>query len=457
MNSTESPSKSIRIDRPFPLPAYVKEALQKLDDEGHVAYVVGGGVRDFLLNRESKDYDIATSALPEELCRLYLNAVTVGKAFGVIKVPIQASSLCLEIATFRQDLEYQDHRHPQRVVFSKPGEDARRRDFTINALFYDPKTSIILDFTGGFDDLCQGVIRAIGHPSDRFREDALRLLRAVRFKVRLGFVIEQQTLEAIRLRARLITKISSERIRDELNLMWTGPKPDEAVQLLSELGLLTFVLPEVEAIRKMDQNVLGKPIEMTWVHLLRTLRFLSQQDFLRTSLLFWVAILHEVGKPIVSKLNEGKNLNGHELEGAKIAYKIAFRLKMTREECQKIAVMIGDHLKFKDVFQMRESTLQRFIRQDHFEELLAFHKADALATDGNLAYYEFCSARLESIKKAPPMDFYRLVDGRDLIQMGLHPGPEFSEILRVIEDLALEKVLTTKDDALEYVVKHFVR
>jgi poly(A) polymerase len=439
------------------LPPYVREALQKLNDAGHVAYVVGGSVRDFLLNRESKDHDIATSATPDQICELFPKSVTVGKAFGVIKVPTGTEPPLLEIATFREDQEYQNHRHPTSVVFSGPYQDAQRRDFTINGLFYDPKTGRILDSVGGGDDLQSKVIRAIGNPSERFKEDALRLLRAVRFSTRFGFQIEPATATAIHARARLITKVSAERIRDELNGMWTGPRPAQSLQLLAELGLLDLILPEVESLKGVPQIPATRPQEDVWSHVLRVLDHLAAQNPKRSSVVCWAAILHEVGKPIASRLNGGKNFNGHELEGAKLVERITNRLKMSRLEINQIVALVSDHLKFKDVFQMRESTLQRWIRQPYFEDLLALHRADATASDGNLAYYEFCAHRYETFKKAPSIEIQKLVDGKDLIQMGFSPGPEFSEILRVVEDLALEKKLSSKEEALEYVVKNFVK
>ncbi len=454
MNEQE---KWVRVDRPFQLPTYVREALQKLSESGHVAYLVGGCVRDFLIGREIKDYDIATDANPDLLCKLFPMAITVGKAFGVIKVPTGTQPPLLEIATFRKDLDYHDHRRPEGVVFSGPLEDASRRDFTMNGLFYDPKTNRILDCVEGVEDIRRKVIRAIGNPSVRFREDALRLLRAVRFKTRLGFSIDPETAQAIRSRARLISKVSSERIRDELTAMWTGPHPGEALTLLSELELLPVVLPEVEALKGVVQIPSYHPNEDVWSHLIKMVEMLAQQTPQRSATLAWAAILHEVGKPVVSIKNEGRNFNGHELEAAKLADKITQRLKLSGNETQRVVALVADHLKLKDVFQMREATLQRLLREDHFEELLALHRADTCASDGNLAYYEFCSSRLNQIKNGSQIEIPKLIDGRDLIQLGFSPGPLFSEILATIEDLTLEKKLTTQDQALEYVIKNFVR
>ena len=449
--------KWIRLDRPMPLPSYVKEVLQKLNEEGHVAYVVGGSVRDFLLGRESKDHDIATSALPEELCKLFPLAVMVGKEFGVLKVPTGTQPPLIEIATFRKDLDYEDHRHPTGVVFSNPIEDAMRRDFTINALFYDPKSNRVLDSSGGMEDLKVKKIRAIGEPSVRFREDALRLLRAIRFKTQLGFELDGETAKAIQSRARLISKVSAERIRDELTLMWTGPRPAEALRLLSELGLLQLILPEVQVLKGVPHIPSHSDQGDLFTHLLKTLEFLVVQNKSRSFTLAWATVLHEIGKPIVARLSAEKNFIGHELEGVRVAEKISDRLRFSRAETDQIVKLIADHTKFKDVFQMRESTLQRWIREDYFEELLALHQADAVSSDGNLAYYEFCFNRWDAYRKSPPIPFQKILDGKDLIQLGFQPGPLFSEILRVVEDLALEKKLSTKDEALEFVIRNYVK
>jgi len=412
-------------------------------------------VRDFILGVPSKDHDIATSADPDELCRLFPNAVTVGKAFGVIKVPLGGEGPeFLEIATFREDLEYRDHRHPKAVRFSGPQEDARRRDFTINALYYDPKTSRILDSTGGMEDLKRGVVRAIGVADERFREDALRLLRAIRFATQFGFALDPATAEAIRARSKLIAKISPERIREELTRMWMGPRPAESLELLSKQSLLTYVLPELDHLHGLKQPVGAYGESDAWKSLLRTLRVLAKQSPARSSRLAWAAILSDIGKPKAARKSAGKNFNEHETMGAAMAAEIVARLKFSRADGDQIVAMILDHLKFREVFSMREATLERFVREPHFEEMLALHKAQATASDGNLAFYEFCAYRLAAARTASAEP--RLIDGKDLIQLGLMPGKEFSEILRAVEDLALERKLRTKEEALEYIVKHFV-
>ncbi|MBI4925205.1 MAG: CCA tRNA nucleotidyltransferase [Bdellovibrio sp.] len=445
----------IRTNRPFPLPHYVKEALDKLNKAGFVAYIVGGNVRDFLLNRETKDHDIATNATPDQLCELFPKAIQVGKAFGVLKIPIKDVAYPLEIASFRKDLDYEDSRHPRGIELASPLEDVKRRDFTINGLFYDPKTACILDGVDGAPDLIRRVIRAIGDPFERFKEDALRLLRAVRFMANFDFNLDPNTKEAIRSRSNLITQVSYERIREELNLMLTGPNPVLALKMLSELKLLNFILPELEKLKGVEQSPVYHPEGDVWVHALKVMEYTAKQNPVRSTVMAWGALLHDIGKPAAATRSGGKNFIGHEADGAKIASKICQRFKMSKHDTDLIVSFVEDHLKFKDAFQMRESTLKRFLSQEAFDDLLAIHRADSMASDGNLAFHEFCSSYYKKLEETPILS-KKLISGRDLIHLGLTPGPKFSEILRSIEDLALEDKLNTKEEALEYVLKHFV-
>ena len=437
---------------------YVRDAIEKLSRAGYVAYLVGGCVRDFLLQKPIKDFDLATDALPDQLAELFPNAIDVGKQFGVIKVPIE-SGVVLEIATFREDLEYVDHRHPSHVRFAGPEEDARRRDFTINALYLDPRTQRLLDTVGGVEDLKLRMIRAIGDPKARFKEDALRLLRAVRFATRFGFEIDQETDLAIRERGRLLLKISSERVRDELNLMLESASAAQALALLSNNGLLAYVLPEVESLRLVPESpavgsATGRTVFQQELRVLEAL--IKQNPSGRTRALIWGAVLQSAGKAIAHSRNSGKSFNGHELEGAKLARAVCSRLKFPTELSDRVVHLVEEQLKFGDVFRMREATLQRFLRSDGFAELLALHRAQATCSDGNLAAYEFCASRYRELLALGPGEG-RLLKGEDLVQLGLSPGPRFSEILRDVEDQAFEGKIKTKDEALEYVVKHYVR
>lgn len=450
--------KWIRIDRAFQIPLTVKEAIRKLDEAGHVVFVVGGGVRDFLLRRPVKDFDLATSANPDELCRIFPKSYTAGKSFGVVRLPSgENPDSAVEIATFRQDLEYEDFRHPKGVIFAGPLEDAHRRDFTINALFFDSKTHRILDCVDGMKDLESRLIRAIGVPEKRFEEDALRLLRAIRFAASLDFEIEPETHRAIEKKSRLIEKISAERIRDELDRVIAGPQPSRGFRLLSELQLLRSILPELERLKGLKGVKGGDPSSGdTWERTLRALEIMARLFPTGRSIeLCWATAFLYLGKLFNPTSSSSRSRKVSEPEGAHRAREIARRLKMTRNVTETIGKLLTEHSKFKEVFHMREATLERWIRQPEFENLLALHRIHAMATDGNLAYYDFCLSRYEAALAQPKRE--KLLDGKDLIQLGLAPSEQFSHILRTIEDLVLEDKLKTKEEALEYVVKHFVR
>ncbi len=407
-------------------------------------------MRDFLLKRDTIDHDIATDALPEQVLELFPEAMPVGVAFGVVLLPSG-----IEIATFRRDLEYKDHRHPEGVEFASPEEDARRRDFTINGLFYDVKSEDILDCVGGLDDLKARVLRAIGDPKERFREDALRLLRAVRFATRLQFDIEPGTADAIRAQSRLISRVSAERIRDELDEILRGSHPRAGVELMHRLGILSHILPELERTRGVSQADPLRPDEDVWSFTLRVLDELAKPREPRSFALSLSALCGGLGKPAVFRNNNNQNFNGHEIEGAKLTSKIAERLKLPNSEIDRAAAIVGDQLKFREVFQMREATFLRWIAMPHFEDSLRLHRAEALAIDGNLTAWEYCARRLEELRNAPKTE--KLVSGEDLVQLGLKPGPEVARILRAVEDLTLERKLQTKEAALEYVLRTFVR
>lgn len=374
----------------------------------------------------SKDHDLVTDASPDQVLKLFPRALEIGKAFGVITVPV--NSALIEIATFREDLGYDDFRRPKGVKLAgDPATDAARRDFTVNALYFDSKTGKVLDLVDGIEDLKKRELRAIGDPSVRFREDALRLLRLVRFASRLGFAIEPKTLEAARDKANLIAKVSAERVRDELALMWSGAHPEKALRLLRELKLLDRVLPEVA-------KLTGRP---DGARTEKRLELLGRDGRLRSSALGWAAVLADTGSI-------------EQIEAS------CRRLKLSGEETERVCFIVAGHGKIREAFEMREATLLRFLVEPGIEEALAFHRVDALATDGNLAHHEFCSVRLRAIRAQGDLA-RNWIDGKDLIEIGFEPGPEFSEILRTVEDLALEGKLKSKEEALDYVVRHWVR
>jgi poly(A) polymerase len=378
-------------------------------------------VRDFLLGEPTKDFDLATDATPDEVAELFPNAIDVGKAFGVMKVPMGEESEIIEIATFREDAEYSDYRHPKSVRFSGPEADATRRDFTINGLFYDPKTRRILDCVEGVADLKAKRLRAIGDPASRLREDALRIFRAVRFAVRFGFRIEDSTWRALMENARFTRKVSAERIRDEFALMLKGRRPHEAIAFLRELGVVSLWLPEIAKV---------KPV---------VLSALDDDPTPRSTALVFAVALSEAG--------------GEDPE--KSLQSACDRLRLSGDDKKRVIDLVLGLPKFNHAFQMREATLRRWVLEPYFDELLQLHRAVNRANAGNLMPYRFLKKLRDEALVGPEQE--KLITGSDLLGLGFSPGPQFTDILRVVDDLQLEKKLSSKDDALEYVVKHFVR
>jgi poly(A) polymerase len=428
-----------------------RQIAATLRGHGFQALLVGGCVRDLLLNRTPKDWDVATDATPTEVLNLFPDAKLVGAQFGVVLV--REGDAQVEVATFRSDGVYEDGRRPADVRFEKsPHEDAARRDFTINALFMDPVTSEILDFVGGRQDLDSQIIRAIGDAEARFREDHLRLLRAVRFAARLGFRIDPSTFHAIQKMAPEVRTVAPERVRDELTRILTEGSASRGFQMLDASGLLEQVLPEVCSMKGVEQPPEFHPEGDVWVHTLLLLEKLDRP----TPTLAWGALLHDVGKPSTFQMADRIRFNGHVEAGVEIARHIMNRLRFSREDADQILALIGNHMKFKDAFDMRESTLKRFIRQPAFEEHLELHRLDCLSSNGYTDSYEYVKARLaglseEALKPAP------LLTGRDLIERGYQPGPLFSEILHAVEDAQLEGTLRTPEDAWRLVEERYPR
>ncbi len=432
---------------PRELAAYI---CRKLQASGFKAYLVGGCVRDLLLGREPEDYDVATDALPERVQQLFPHSLAVGAQFGVIVVvedPIQ-----VEVATFRSDVGYSDGRHPDRVRYTKSAEeDVRRRDFTINGLLLDPLTGQVLDYVGGRGDLSAGVIRAIGQPGQRFREDKLRMVRAVRFAARFGYRIEPATFAAIRELATEVRVVSAERLRDELTKLLTEGKARRGFELLDETGLLPAVLPEIARMKGVEQPPQFHPEGDVWIH---TLLMLERLPAGVPPTLAWGVLLHDVGKPptFTPPANpEGRiRFDQHVEVGTRMAEEICRRLRFSGNDTEQIAALVANHLRFKDVAEMRASTLKRFVRLDRFEEHLELHRLDCLASHGSLEAYEFVR---RFVAETPPEEVRpaRVVTGDDLIAMGFTPGPRFKEILQMVEDAQLEGRLKGREEALAFV------
>lgn len=425
-----------------------------LHRHGHQAYLVGGCVRDILLDREPADYDVATSATPAEVLQLFPHGLDVGAHFGVIL--LQQNSLKVEIATFRSDLGYSDGRHPDKVVYSKtPQEDTQRRDFTINGLLMRHDTREVLDFVGGRADLDAGIIRAIGEPSRRFAEDKLRMLRAVRFAARFGYTIEPATFSAIRQHISEINVVSAERIREELTKLLTEGAARGGFELLDDLALLRELLPEVAAMKNVPQPPQFHPEGDVWIHTLLMLQGLPSGV---SPTLAWGTLLHDVGKPptfrSASETGDRIRFDGHVEVGVRMADEICRRLRFSNDDTDQVKALVANHMKFKDVAQMRAATLKRFVRLPNFTEHLELHRLDCLSSHGKLDAYDAIRSFLADTppeQVRPP----RLLSGDDLKTLGYTPGPQFQKMLAALEDAQLDETIQSREEALDFVRRHY--
>lgn len=423
---------------------------ERLRERGFQAFFVGGCVRDLLLGGQPADYDVATDATPEQVQEIFPQSVAVGAQFGVILVPEEGHKF--EIATFRADVGYSDGRHPDGVIYARtPEQDVQRRDFTINGLLMRPETGEILDYVGGQADLKAGIVRAIGDPVRRFSEDKLRMMRAVRFAARFGYTIEPVTFDAIHRLAGDIHQVSAERIRDEMTKLLTEGAARRGFELLDECSLLGHVLPEVSLMKGVAQPPEFHPEGDVWIHTRLMLGMLPK----RCSPTFaWGVLLHDVGKPPTfrSKAETGDRIrfDGHVEVGAKMAQDICTRLRFSSEETERVVALVANHLRFKDVSQMRVSTLKRFVRLPHFDEHIELHRLDCLSSHRQMDAYDFVQ-RFLAETPAQQVRPSRLISGDDLKELGLTPGPPFAAILRAVEDAQLEGRLTSREQALEWV------
>jgi poly(A) polymerase len=447
------------------LKTFAVDIIQTLRQRGFLAYLAGGCVRDLLLKREPADYDVATSATPSQVMEIFPDTYAVGVQFGVVLVPLPEhrrtsgdegalpKTQAVEVATFRSDLGYTDGRRPDEVRFSQdPREDVARRDFTINGMMLDPVSGEVLDFVGGRRDLEAGIIRTIGDPELRFAEDKLRMLRAVRFSARFGYVIEPQTLAAIQRLAHETQVVSRERVRDELTKMLTEGDGRRAFLLLDESGMLKEVLPEISAMKGVQQPPEFHPEGDVFVHTLLLLENLPRPC---PPTLAWGALLHDVGKPATFRVAPDRiRFDDHVDVGVKIAEEICARLRFSNHDAAQVLALVDNHMRFGHVTRMKESTLKKFFRLPGFDEHLALHRADSLASHGNLSTYELIRTKLAEIppEKIRPA---ALVTGDDLIAAGYAPGPRFREILEAVEDAQLDGRLLSRDMALEFVKQQF--
>jgi poly(A) polymerase len=430
--------------------------VEELRRNGFSAYLAGGCVRDLLLGVPPQDFDVTTSARPEQVMALFPETLAVGAQFGVVLVvmrPTREQPIHVEVATYRADLGYSDGRHPDAVRFAAtPQEDVQRRDFTINGLLLDPTSNEVLDYVGGRADLEHKIVRTIGDPQQRFAEDKLRMMRAVRFAARLGYEIEPRTMAAIRESASEIHQVSRERIRDELEKMLTEGHARRAFELLDDSGLLIQVLPEVAAMKGVAQPPQYHPEGDVWIHTLMLLEGLNKGT---SASLAWGVLLHDVGKPPTYRVAPDRiRFDGHAEIGTKMALEITKRLRFSNEIAEQVASLVANHMRFGDVKRMKVSTLKRFMRLPAFPEHLELHRLDVSASHRDLSLYEFVKDKVENtpeeeIRPAP------LITGNDLIRLGWVPGPEFKTILQAVEDAQLEHELHTPEEALSFAETNF--
>ena len=428
-----------------------RKICTRLREHGHIAYFAGGCVRDMVRGLAPKDFDIATDAPPEMVQKIFPRTYAVGALFGVIVVV--ENEMNFEVATFRSDDAYIDGRRPIAVHFSTPEEDAKRRDFTINGMFFDPAKDEVIDFVGGRADLGKKLVRAIGDPAQRFAEDRLRMLRAVRFATVLDFQIDEQTWKALVANAKRITEISAERVRDELVKIFLSSNRLRGWDLLDQSGLLGVVLPEIEPMKDCQQPEQFHPEGDVFQHTRLMLQLLPET--VSVPLVFSV-ILHDVGKPVTATIDPTGRIrfNEHDRIGAEMTEKIMERLRFSRAEIDATVEMVRQHMVFKDVPKMRVAKLKRFMARPTFEEELELHRVDCAGSHRLMDNYEFLLRKREEFANEPIIP-PPLVNGNDLMSLGLKPGPKFGEILEAVETRQLEGALKSRDEALDWVKREY--
>lgn len=423
--------------------------VKRLRERGFEAYLAGGCVRDFLLGKEPQDFDVATDAKPDAIGKIFPQTVAVGTQFGVTVVVVDGEGF--EVATFRYDGPYLDGRRPSHVRFASLEEDILRRDFTINGMMYDPVTDRIMDRVGGRTDLSRRLIRAIGNPRERFEEDRLRMVRAVRFAASLGFSIEESTFAAIRQLAPTITQISWERIGEEISRILTEGGAQRGFAILDATGLLAILLPEVEAMKGVEQSPDFHPEGDVFIHAMLTLGRLKDA----TETLAYGCLLHDVAKPVCLQRDDGRiTFYGHTEKGAEMAVEILRRLRRSRAVWERVAYLVRNHLRHTQAPKMRLSTLKRFLGEEGITELLELARIDALSANGDLQDYFFCKRRLAEFKEEE-IHPEPLLRGKDLIGLGFAPGPVFQKILREVEEAQLEGEIESREEALAWVTARY--
>ena len=424
------------------------DIIGKLQEKGHIAYLAGGCVRDMLRGETPKDYDIATSALPEEITSIFTKTREVGVHFGVVIVIV--NNQAFDVATFRNDGSYKDGRHPEEVTFSTPQDDTARRDFTVNGIFFDPISEKYIDFVEGKSDIDKKVIRAIGEPNLRFQEDHLRLLRAIRFAARFDYEIEAETWNSIKSNASGISKISKERIRDELTKILLNENRVLGFDLLVESGLMEHIIPEILQLKGCEQPPQFHPEGDVFVHTRLMLSLLKDAPSIELVL---SVLLHDIGKPATYSFDEEADrirFNGHDKLGAEMSEQILRDLKFSNSIIEDVVQMVANHMTFKDVQKMRQSKLKRFMSRSTFNDEIELHRVDCLGSWGGLDNYDFLNKKMVEFANEPIIP-QPLLTGKDLIELGWSPGPDLGQTLNSVQDMQLEGKLNSKDEALDWV------
>ena len=438
----------VKMSQTEKMALHIVESLKKAN---FLAYFAGGCVRDLIMRRAPKDYDIATTARPEDIEEIFPKCVPVGKQFGVMIV-IQGVHQ-FEVATFRREGPYRDGRHPEGVSFTTPEEDANRRDFTVNGLFYDPLKRKIIDYVGGRGDIRKKLIKTIGRPHERFQEDRLRLLRAVRFAANLGFAIEATTWAAIEELRKEIHSVSQERVRDELIKMFTRSHAGRGLELLSESGLLQEVLPEIEKMKGVEQPPEFHPEGDVFIH---TKMLMDQLESPSVALAFG-ALFHDVGKPDTFSDEGGRiHFYSHPKVGGDITRKIMARLRFSNREITDVVSCVENHMKFANVKEMRLGKLKQFVARENFPTELELHRIDCLARHGKLELHRFLKHKLREFKKEE-LKPKRFITGDDLIALGIKPGPAMKEMLEEAYALQLEGKVKSRNAGMDWAKKQFLK
>ena len=438
-------------DNISPMEKAARQIVARLRERGHVTYFAGGCVRDLVRGEPAKDFDIVTDAPPEIVQQIFPRTHAVGAHFGVIVV--LENEFQFEVATFRSDDVYVDGRRPSAVHFSSPEEDAKRRDFTINGMFFDPIANEVIDFVGGRADLEAKLIRAIGEPTKRFEEDRLRMLRAVRFAAVLDYKIDNPTWAALVANAATINDISAERIREELVRIFLSTRRVRGWDLLDASGLMKDILPEVDVMKGCAQPPQFHPEGDVFQHTRIMLELLPEQ--VSVPLVFSV-LLHDIGKPPTATVDETGRIrfNAHDRIGAEMTEAIMQRLRFSRAEIDATVEMVRQHMVFKDVPHMRVAKLKRFMARPTFEEELELHRVDCASSHGMMENYEFLMQKREEFANEPIIP-QPLLRGDDLLALGMKPGPKFGEILEAVETRQLEGALKDRQEALAWVKQEY--